>query len=142
MVAISYFVVNWNDTTPEQLQTITNEIELIRKTDFRFLNRNSVEHHYPQKRQEEHDNEGVSDFYLNCLGNLVLISKSVNSRLSDKNPIDKAALYSERTDLPPTRQIIYNITRNKGWGKNEISNHLGCIEAILSHRKQILQTIK
>ena len=136
------FVVNWNDTTPEQLQTITNEIELIRKTDFRFLNRNSVEHHYPQKRQEEHDNEGVSDFYLNCLGNLVLISKSVNSRLSDKNPIDKAALYSERTDLPPTRQIIYNITRNKGWGKNEISNHLGCIEAILSHRKQILQTIK
>ena len=113
---------------------------MIRKTDFRFLNRNSIEHHYPQKRKEEHNNECVSDFDLNCLGNLILISKSANSRLSDKNPIDKAALFSERTDFPPTRQIIYNITRNNGWGKQEILIHLGCMEAILKHREQILQS--
>lgn len=132
---------DWSDTDSEQLQSIKNEIDLIRKTDFRFLNRNSIEHHYPQKRQELYNNEGVSDFYLNCLGNLVLISKSANSRLSDKNPIDKASLHSNRTDLPPTRQIIYNITKkNKGWGKEEISAHLKCVETILEHRETILQS--
>ena len=131
---------DWKDVSDEQKDAISNEIKIIQKTDFRFLNRNSIEHHYPQKRKEEHNNECISDFDLNCLGNLILISKSVNSRLSDKNPIDKAALFSERTDLPPTRQIIYYITRNnKGWGKKEISAHLGCIETILKHRKQILQ---
>ena len=131
---------DWKDVSDEQKDAISNEIKIIQKTDFRFLNRNSIEHHYPQKRKEEHNNECVSDFDLNCLGNLILISKSANSRLSDKNPIDKAALFSERTDLPPTRQIIYYITRNnKGWGKKEISAHLGCIETILKHRKQILQ---
>ena len=134
------YIVNWNDVSYEQIEAITKEIELIRKTDFRFLNRNSIEHHYPQKRKEEHNNECVSDFDLNCLGNLILISKSANSRLSDKNPIDKAALFSERTDFPPTRQIIYNITRNNGWGKKDISIHLGCMEAILKHREQILQS--
>lgn len=134
------YIVNWNDVSYEQIEAITKEIELIRKTDFRFFNRNSIEHHYPQKRKEEHNNECVSDFALNCLGNLILISKSANSRLSDKNPKDKADLFSERTDLPPTRQIIYNITRNKGWGKQEILIHLGCMEAILKHREQILQS--
>ena len=134
------YIVNWNDVSYEQIEAITKEIELIRKTDFRFLNRNSIEHHYPQKRKEEHNNECVSDFDLNCLGNLILISKSANSRLSDKNPKDKADLISERKDLPPTRQIIYNITRNNGWGKQEILIHLGCMEAILKHREQILQS--
>lgn len=136
------YPIDWKDTDSELLKAIKMEMDFIRKSEFRFLNRNSIEHHYPQKRQEEHDKEGVSNFYLNCLGNLILISKSVNSRLSDKNPIDKAALYSERTDLPPTRQIIYNITRNVGrWGEEEISTHLSCVEAILNHREKILQAI-
>ncbi|MCI5560285.1 MAG: DUF262 domain-containing protein [Phocaeicola sp.] len=137
----SNYAIDWNDTKPELLKALKNEMELIRNTDFRFLNRNSIEHHYPQKRQDEHGNEGVTDFYLNCLGNLLLISKSVNSRLSDKNPIDKAALYLERADLPPTRQIVYNLTRNKGWGKEEIAIHLDCMKTILEHREEILQTL-
>jgi hypothetical protein len=59
--------------------------------------------------------------------------------LSDKNPPDKAALYSDKTDLPPTRQIIYGITRNVGWGKEQIRTHLKCVELILAQREQILQ---
>ncbi|MBQ7191964.1 MAG: DUF262 domain-containing protein [Paludibacteraceae bacterium] len=117
---------------------VQKELELISKNEFRFLNRNSIEHHYPQKRRDELDSEGVNDFDLNCLGNLILISKSVNSRLSDKNPLDKAALYSDKTDLPPTRQIIYSITRNEGWGKQQILTHFKCVEFILAHREQIL----
>ena len=36
------YIVNWNDVSYEQIEAITKEIELIRKTDFRFLNRNSI----------------------------------------------------------------------------------------------------
>lgn len=132
------YSVDWQDVDSGQLMAIRDELGLLKKLNFRFLNRNSIEHHYPQKRQEELEGEDVSMFDLNCLGNLVLISKSANSRLSDKNPNDKAAIYSERDDLPPTRQIIYNITRDNGWGKKQIQMHLGCLEAILSHRDAIL----
>ena len=131
--------INWEVLDPNMIIIIQKELDLIRKNDFRFLNRNSIEHHYPQKRHEELDSEGVTDFDLNCLGNLILISKSANSRLSDKNPIDKAALYSDKTNLPPTRQIIYSITRNSnGWGKEQIRNHLQCMELIIAHRDIIL----
>lgn len=54
--------------------------------DFRFQYWNSVEHHYPQKRKEEMESEQVTDFDLNCLGNVFLVGKSTNSRMSDKNP--------------------------------------------------------
>jgi len=131
--------INWAVSDPSIIKNVQNELDLIREDKFRFLNRNSIEHHYPQKRREELDSEGVSDFILNCLGNLILISKSANSRLSDKNPLDKAALYSDKTDLPPTRQIIYGITRNIGWGVEQIKKHFQCIEVVLSHREQILK---
>ena len=134
------YTFDWNDTKPEQITAVREELELVRKTDFRFLNRNSIEHHYPQKRKEEQESEGVSDFDLNCLGNLILISKSANSRLSDKNPRDKASLYLGRPDLPPTRQIIYTITNDIGWGKEQIKKHLDCIENILAHREHILNS--
>ena len=130
--------INWEVPDPNLIINVQKELDLIRKNEFRFLNRNSIEHHYPQKRHEELDSEGVTDFDLNCLGNLILISKSANSRLSDKNPLDKAALYSDKTDLPPTRQIIYGITRNVGWGKEQIRTHLKCMEVILAHRDVIL----
>jgi hypothetical protein len=132
--------IKWEVPDPNLIIIVQKELDLIRKNEFRFLNRNSIEHHYPQKRHEELESEGVTDFDLNCLGNLILISKSANSRLSDKNPLDKAALYSDKTDLPPTRQIIYGITRNVvGWGKEQIRTHLKCVELILAQREQILQ---
>ena len=130
--------INWEVLDSNLANNVQKELNLIRKNEFRFLNRNSIEHHYPQKRREELDSEGVTDFDLNCLGNLILISKSANSRLSDKNPKDKAALYSDKIDLPPTRQIIYSITRNEGWGREQIITHLNCVELILSQREQIL----
>ena len=130
--------IHWEGTDPNLIKSVQKELDLVRKNEFRFLNRNSIEHHYPQKRREELDCEGVTDFDLNCLGNLILISKSANSRLSDKNPLDKAALYSDKTDLPPTRQIIYGITRNSGWGVEQIKCHFQCVELILTHREQIL----
>lgn len=106
--------------------------------DFRFQYWNSVEHHYPQNRQNELFQEGVDNFLLNSLGNTFLIGKSTNSRLSDKNPKDKSNLYNSNTNLAPNRQLIYNITRRDGWGKEQIASHLTFIEAVFTNACKIL----
>lgn len=106
--------------------------------DFRFQYWNSVEHHYPQKRKEELAQEGVDDFLLNCLGNIFLIGKSTNSRLSDKNPKDKALMYNDNSNLAPNRQLIYKITQN-GWGKQQIESHLRFIQTVFKNAHRILR---
>lgn len=107
--------------------------------DFRFQYWNSIEHHYPQNRMIEFGNENVSDFDLNCLGNLFLIGKSTNSRLSDKNPKDKAKLYKNRDfNLAPNRQLIYMITNEEDWNVNTIRQHLCFIEKIYEKANIIL----
>lgn len=106
--------------------------------DFRFQYWNSVEHHYPQRRKIELPQEGVDDFLLNCLGNTFLVGKSTNSRLSDKNPEDKAALYGSKSNLAPNRQLIYDITRNTGWGKEQIESHLSFIKFVFDNANNIL----
>ena len=127
--------VNRTDTTGEE-----KEWALIKNIkDFRFQYWNSVEHHYPQKRKEEFESENVTDFDLNCLGNLFLIGKSTNSRLSDKNPEDKAKLYSDsKSNLAPNRQLIYTITISKGWKLDSIKQHLNFIETVFSNASVIL----
>ena len=135
---IDYLYWNlWKSPCLNLSTELQDEIKLI-ESDFTFLNWNSVEHHYPQNRQREMENESVENFELNCLGNMYLISKSANSRLSDKNPIDKASLYSEKKNIAPNRRIIYSITKEKGWGKEQIKQHLKCIEEILLKSEEIL----
>lgn len=125
-----------NNCIFDEIENEQQKINSIR--DFRFQYWNSVEHHYPQKRQQEFSIEDVTDFDLNCLGNVFLIGKATNSRLSDKNPKDKAVLYSSKDNLAPNRQLIYSITRENGWNKTQIINHLRFIETIYSKAEQIL----
>lgn len=127
--------VNGTDITGEEEEwTLIKSIK-----DFRFQYWNSVEHHYPQKRKEEFESENVTDFDLNCLGNLFLIGKSTNSRLSDKNPKDKALLYNEgKVNLAPNRQLIYSITISKDWGLDAIKQHLSFIESLFINARKIL----
>ena len=135
---IDYLIWNIKDRNitlngEQQEWSIISELK-----DFRFLYWNSVEHHYPQKRKEELAQEGVDDFLLNCLGNIFLIGKSTNSRLSDKNPEDKAALYNSNLNLAPNRQLIYNITRSYGWGKEQIASHYEFIKTVFGNARRIL----
>ena len=135
---IDYLIWNIKDRNitlngEQQEWSIISELK-----DFRFQYWNSVEHHYPQKRKEELAQEGVDDFLLNCLGNIFLIGKSTNSRLSDKNPEDKAALYNSNLNLAPNRQLIYNITRSYGWGKEQIASHYEFIKTVFSNARRIL----
>ena len=135
---IDYLIWNIKDRNitlngEQQEWSIISELK-----DFRFQYWNSVEHHYPQKRKEELAQEGVDDFLLNCLGNIFLIGKSTNSRLSDKNPEDKAALYNSNLNLAPNRQLIYNITRSYGWGKEQIASHYEFIKTVFGNARRIL----
>ena len=149
--AISHSVLDYIDYLIWNLKCVNNipEHEGITEwsmisgvRDFRFQYWNSVEHHYPQKRKDEYPKEGVDDFILNSLGNTLLVGKSTNSRLSDKNPEDKAALYDNKDNLAPNRQLIYEITRRSGWGRQQIESHLKFIEALYEYAYKILNVSK
>ena len=102
--------------------------------DFEFKYWNSVEHHYPQQIARE---KNMDDNILNLLGNLCLISKSANSRLSDRTPKEKAERY-ESSNMGPKRQIMYATTRDYDWDAEKIKLHHKDIVQLLELRKEIL----
>lgn len=87
---------------------------------FEFRYYNSVEHHLARKKAEEKKLEGIVD----CLGNLFMISKNANSRLSDRDVKEKVEM-SKDGKMGANRQIIYKMTKgnNYNWGENEIKAH-------------------
>ena len=102
--------------------------------DFEFKYWNSVEHHYPQQIARE---KNMDDNILNSLGNLCLISKSSNSRLSDRTPKEKAERY-ESSNMGPKRQVMYATTRDHDWDAEKIKLHQKDIVQLLKLRKEIL----
>lgn len=103
--------------------------------DFDFKNWNSVEHHLAQNLAKANGCENCID----SLGNLCLISKESNSRLSDRDVTDKVKYYKEK-NLGANRQVIYNITKATGykWGEEEINNHYKELVELIENRKNIL----
>ena len=87
---------------------------------FEFRYYNSVEHHLARKKAEEKKLEGIVD----CLGNLFMISKNANSRLSDRDVKEKVEM-SKDGKMGANRQIIYKMTKenNYNWGEREIKAH-------------------
>jgi len=106
------------------------------KINFDFKYRNSIEHHRPQSRKQN-----VEDKFIDCLGNLCLVSKSSNSKMNNEEPSGKAITYNN-DNLTPKRKIMYEITRNSSselkWGKDEIFNHYIDVVELLRIREEIL----
>jgi hypothetical protein len=92
--------------------------------DFQFAFRNSVEHHYPQNPINKEDKlnpsseipKGVDDF-----GNLCLLSRSKNSKLSNYLPSGKADHY-RRSGMDSIKQMLM-IHYGVNWGTSEIIEH-------------------
>lgn len=107
-----------------------------RITDFDFKYWNSVEHHL--SRQKAAAIEGSAN-YIDNLGNLCLLSKSSNSRLSDRDVKEKVQNYSDAR-MGPNRQIIYQITRqnNYEWDYQTIKAHYNDIIDLLKKCREIL----
>lgn len=101
-------------------------------TRFEFRYRNSVEHHQPVSQPRD------ASEVIDCLGNLCLVNKSMNSRMNDANPIGKATDY-QYDDLPPKRRIMYRTTRQcQNWTKQQILDHYRDLVRLLNERHDLL----
>lgn len=110
--------------------------------DFDFTYRNSVEHHYPSALKDYLVQYDIFDteITLNCLGNLCLVSKNANSKLSDREPIGKVVDGRlSKGNLTPKRRIMYQTTnQNKAWKEKEIWEHYSEVVELLQRRDEIL----
>ena len=107
---------------------------LIGGSRFVFKYWNSVEHHRAQ-------NKAKDCHCIDNLGNLCLVSKSSNSRLSDRDVKEKVEVYG-KGNLGPNRQIIYAETKssNWAWGDAQIRSHYNEIATLLNDRQSILSS--
>lgn len=86
---------------------------------FEFTFRSSIEHYYPQHPIE--NIEKLDDSTLNNFGNLCLISRSQNSKLSNLPPEAKKAYYQDNKVKDSIKQGI--MMQYEKWTKKEIEEH-------------------
>lgn len=103
--------------------------------DFDFRYWNSVEHHLARNYAND---VNIGDDIADCLGNLFLISKSANSRLSDRIVSEKIERFKEG-NMGANRQIIYQISKSKGWGETQIKEHYKELVELLKDYQTILK---
>jgi hypothetical protein len=123
-----HFLLNFID----YLYWLKKDYYGIKDFDFRYWN--SVEHHLARNYAND---VNIGDDIADCLGNLFLISKSANSRLSDRSVSEKIERLKDR-NMGANRQIIYQITKSKGWVKREIENHYEDLVKLLEDYQTIL----
>lgn len=105
--------------------------------DFEFKYWNSVEHHLAVQKAKDN---GLTDV-VDSLGNLYLISRGSNSRLSDRDVKEKVKYYKS-SNMGANRQIIYSITEDDPqyrWEREEIKNHNIRLRALIERRYEILK---
>ena len=102
--------------------------------DFDFRYWNSVEHHLARNYAND---VNIGDDIADCLGNLFLISKSANSRLSDRIVSEKIERFKEG-NMGANRQIIYQISKSEGWGETPIKEHYKELVKLLKGYQTIL----
>lgn len=125
----------WVDSKNENKINKSYSIE-----DFDFKYWNSVEHHMAR---EWADRNGITDKdeFIDNLGNLCLISKSSNSRLSDRDVKEKVQTFGGG-NLGAKRQIMYKMSKDAEdtytWTEDKIKQHYNDLLELLKNRKNIL----
>ena len=108
--------------------------------DFDFKYWNSVEHHMAREWADR-NNVSRREEFIDNIGNLCLISKSTNSRLSDRDVKEKVDTFGNG-NLGAKRQIMYNMTKDSDnqytWTEAKIKKHYNEILELLSRREFIL----
>ena len=93
---------------------------------FEFAFRSSIEHYYPQnpmKKIAELKEDIIHDF-----GNLCIVSRSENSRLSNFTPKAKKEFYTKQSNNSIKQQIMMH---NDEWTEKEIEKHGNKMKEIL-----------
>ena len=111
----------------------------IRDFDFKYWN--SVEHHMAREWAERNSVENRENF-IDCLGNLCLISKGSNSRLSDRDVKEKVQTFGSG-NLGIKRQVMYHMSKDAEdkytWTEAKIKQHYNDVLSLISKRAEILQ---
>lgn len=126
----------WVDSTRETVSFESSK--LIKQFDFKYWN--SIEHHMAREWAARNSEKVPQyDDYIDNLGNLCLISKSANSRLSDRDVKEKVETFG-KGNIGANRQIMYAITKESNWNYREeqIKKHYNELLDLLSKRKIIL----
>ena len=134
-----HFVLNFIDYLYwRKAKSNQNQINQIKIKDFSFKYWNSVEHHLSVNKATIKNN-GVLPNWVDQIGNLFLISKNMNSRLSDRDVQEKVESF-EGPNMGPSRQIIYHKPENNNynWGKEEIKKHTKAVFYLLKDIDNIL----
>lgn len=95
--------------------------EIKKYNKFYFSFRTSVEHYYPQNPFEGYDR--LEPKVLDSFGNLCLISRSKNSKLSNYQPIQKIAHYKKQESIESIKQQIMMEQTAPDWFTTEIKEH-------------------
>jgi hypothetical protein len=95
------------------------------ESDFRFSFRNSIEHFYPQHRDEQQSGDRISPSCLHLLGNLALVTVGANSKFSNSLPKAKAENFKNAIEKQsPKLKMMAKITTAQGkWSDAEIKAH-------------------
>ena len=127
----------WVDSTKETVSFESSKH--IKQFDFKYWN--SIEHHMAREWAARNSEKVPKyDDYIDNLGNLCLISKSANSRLSDRDTKEKAETF-DKGNLGANRQIMYAITKESNWNYHEeqIKRHYNELLDLFSKREEILK---
>ena len=84
----------------------------------------SIEHILPQSKGKQYKSK--DGIFVHRLGNLMLLPPGLNSTLSNKEPIDKAAKY-RKLGLFDAVDVAETIEANKEWGDAQIKEREGYI---------------
>ena len=111
--------------------------------DFEFKYWNSVEHHMAREWAER-NNIANREKFIDCLGNLCLISKGANSRLSDRDVKEKVQTFG-KGNLGANRQVMYTMSKDAEdkytWTEEKIKQHYNELLKLIEKRGEILNII-
>lgn len=133
-----HFVFNFIDYL-YWVQDQNNEEKQIKDFDFKYWN--SIEHHLAKEWATRNScNVPGYQNYIDNLGNLCLISKSSNSRLSDRDVKEKVDTFG-KGNLGAKRQIMYKMTKDNGyvWVEEQIKTHYNELLDLINNRNAILE---
>ncbi len=105
---------------------------------FRIMSKNSVEHIYPQNPENKIKHPELEKKYLDCFGNLVLLSVSQNSEYSNKSVDEKRSMFINRSNTYDTLKSYYIFIQNPPWTIDKIEEHQReMIDKIKEHYSKI-----
>ena len=128
---VENFIFNYLDyllwKNEKYKEFVKDNIDFYKYDNFEFSFRSSVEHFYPQNPIENIPK--LADGVLNCFGNLCLISRSKNSRLSNLPPEAKKSYYIDNRIKDSIKQGL--MMSYEKWTEKEIKEHNKIMKEII-----------